>query len=59
MQRGNYNRTGGMTIYPFRETVSNLIAKTGLVKDFRGVENGETHVPFGNFEGELLAQICM
>lgn len=47
-----YNRmTGGFNIYPFRPAISQLVAKTGIVPNFKGVLPDEKHVPFGNYMG--------
>jgi hypothetical protein len=51
-----YSRTGGFNMYPFRNSVSNYIAKTGLVPNFKGVDDTETHNVFANFQGEMLAR---
>jgi hypothetical protein len=47
-----YNKLqGGFNAYPFRPAVSRLVASTGLIPNFRGVEPDELHVPFANWEG--------
>jgi len=53
MNRGrNYRKlNGGLSLYPFRSTVSALIAKSGVVPNFKGVMDGETHVIAGNYIG--------
>lgn len=56
MNRTKYSRlSGGMSLYPFRPAVSNFVASTGIVPNFKGVMDGEYHAPFANYEGEMIA----
>jgi Phospholipase A2-like domain len=49
---GNYNRLSGRgNLYPFRPAVSNFVASTGLIPDFKGVMDGELHILGANWEG--------
>jgi hypothetical protein len=51
MNRSGYNRLGGLSLYPFRSAVSSFIANTGIVPNFKGVMDGEQHLPFCNYAG--------